>query len=238
MKLLHIIATPRERESHTLRVADAFLASMHAKYADLNVDVINLFNQDLPAVAGDNIESKYTLMVGQPIDKHHKESWKQIETLIERFLSADIYLISTPMWNFAIPYTLKYYIDCIIQPGYLFKYNERGQAIGLVQGKKMVCITTRGGDYSEHSPFHAYDFQEPYLRAVFGFVGITDVHFINAQPMDVTLKLREAAVTAAIEQARSLAANSEWNAVTTVVGTENPAELKPHSLIASEKPSA
>ena len=64
------------------------------------------------------------------------------------------------------------------------------------------------------------------------------MHFINAQPMDVTLKLREAAVTAAIEQARSLAANSEWNVGTTGVGTENPPELKPHSLSASEKPSA
>jgi FMN-dependent NADH-azoreductase len=104
------------------------------------------------------------------------------------------------MWNFAIPYALKYCIDAIIQPGYLFKYNEQGQAIGLVRGKKMVCI--------------------------------------NAQPMDVTLQLREAATTAAIEQARSLAANSEWNVVTTAAGMENPPELKPHSLLVSEKPSA
>ena len=230
MKLLHIIVTPREDESHTLRVADAFLASMHAKYADLSVEVINLFKQDLPAVAGDNIESKYTLMFGQPIDKRHQESWKQIETLIEHFLSVDIYLISTPMWNFGIPYALKYYIDAIVQPGYLFRYNEQGQAIGLVQGKKMVCITSRGGDYSEHSPFHAYDFQEPYLRAIFGFVGITDMHFINAQPMDVTLELRETATAAAIAEARSLVADSAWSVVTTVAGTENPPDLKPKSL--------
>ena len=230
MKLLHVVATPREGESNTLRVANAFLESLHAKYADLSVDVINVFNQDLPAVAGDNIDSKYTLMVGKPIDRNHKESWKHIETLIEHFLSADIYLISTPMWNFTIPFALKYYIDAVIQPGYLFKYNEQGRAIGLVRGKKMVCITTRGGDYSEHGPFHAYDFQEPYLRAVFGFVGITDMHFINAQPMDVTLELREAAIAAAIEKARSLVASSEWPAITTVAGTENPSALKPQSL--------
>jgi FMN-dependent NADH-azoreductase len=230
MKLLHIIATPREGESNTLRVANAFLESLHARYPDLSVDAINLFNQDLPAVAGDIIDSKYTLMIGQPIDKNHKESWKQVETLIERFLSADIYLISAPMWNFGIPYALKFYIDSIVQPGYLFKYNERGQAIGLVHGKKMVCVTTRGGDYSEHSPFHAYDFQDPYLRAVFGFVGITDMHFINAQPMDVSLALREAAIAAAIEETHSLVANSEWRAVPTVAGTENPPALKPQPL--------
>jgi FMN-dependent NADH-azoreductase len=233
MKLLHVIATPREHESNTMRVANALLESLHAKYVDLSVDTINLFTGDLPAVAGDNIETKYTLMARQPIDKRHKESWKKIELLIEHFLSADIYLISTPMWNFSIPYALKYYIDSIIQPGYLYKYNEQGQAVGLVHGKKLICVTSRGGDYSEKGPFHAYDFQEPYLRAIFGFVGITDMHFINAQPMDVTLQLREAAVAAAIEEARSLAANSEWRAITTVAGTENPPELKPHSLSAS-----
>jgi FMN-dependent NADH-azoreductase len=231
MKLLHVIATPRDGESNTLRVVNAFLESMHAKYADLSVDAINLFTQDLPAVAGENIDTKYTLMVGQPIDKHHKESWKQIEALIERFLSVDVYLISTPMWNFGIPYALKYYIDAVVQPGYLFKYNERGQAVGLVQGKKMVCITSRGGDYSESSPFRPYDFQEPYLRTIFGFVGITDMHFINAQPMDVSLALREAAIAAAIAEARSLVANTEWGALTTAAVTKNPAELKPQPLL-------
>ena len=230
MKLLHIIATPREHESNTLKVANAFLDSLRAKHTDLRVDVIDLFNQDLSAVAGDNIDSKYTLMAGQPIDKQHKEAWAQIEVLITHFLSADIYLISTPMWNFSIPYVLKYYIDSIVQPGYLYKYNEQGQPVPLTLGKKMVCITSRGGDYSEHSPFHAYDFQETYLRAIFGFVGITDMQFINAQPMDVTLELRQAAIASALEKARDLATNSEWQAVQTVAGTENPAELKPHRL--------
>ena len=230
MKLLHVIATPRERESNTMRVATAFLESLHAKVADLSVDTINLFTGDLPAVAGNNIETKYALMASQPMDKRHQESWREIELLIEHFLSADIYLISTPMWNFSIPYALKYYIDSIIQPGYVYKYNEQGQAVGLVHGKKMICVTTRGGDYSEKSPFHAYDFQEPYLRAIFGFVGITDMHFINAQPMDVTPELRQAAIAAAIQEARSLATNSEWKVIKPVAATENPAELKPKPL--------
>ncbi len=232
MKVLHIIATPRENDSNTLRVAAAFLESLQAKHTDLSVDVINLFNQDLPAVAGDNIESKYTLTVGQPIDKRHKESWQQIEVLIKHFLSVDIYLISTPMWNFSIPYVLKYYIDAIIQPGYLYKYNEQGQPVGLTLGKKMICITSRGGDYSEKSPLHAYDFQEPYLRAIFGFVGITDMQFINAQPMDITPELREAAIAGALTNARDLVANSDWNAINSVSGKENPPEpeLKPAAL--------
>jgi FMN-dependent NADH-azoreductase len=213
-----------------MRTALAFLESMHAKYADLSVDTLNLFSADLPAVAGDNIETKYTLMLGQPIGKRHKESWGQIERLIKHFLASDIYLISTPMWNFSIPYTLKYYIDSIVQPGYLFKYNEQGQPVGLVHGKTMVCVTSRGGDYSEGGPLHAYDFQESYLRAIFGFVGITDMHFINAQPMDVTPQLRATAVAAAMEEARNLATNYDWGAVKAVADDEHPAGLKPKPL--------
>lgn len=224
MKLLHIVATPREDESNTLRISTAFLECLHLTDADLQVDTINLFNRDLPAVAGDNIEAKYTLLVGQPIDKQHKESWERIERLIENFLAADIYLISTPMWNFSIPYVLKYYIDCIVQPRYTYKYNEQGQPVGLVHNKKMLCITTRGGDYSETSPFHAYDFQEPYLRAIFSFVGITDMHFINAQPMDITPELREQAYAVAIEEAQSL--SSRFYSISTVAAAPLPEQLK------------
>ena len=230
MKLLHIVATPREHESNTLRISNSFLEGLHAKHAELSVEVLDLFNQDLPAVAGDNIETKYSLMVGSPIDQRHEDSWKHIESLIDHFVSADVYLISSPMWNFSIPYALKYYIDAIVQPGFLFTYNENGQAVGLVQGKKMVCITTRGGDYSEGSPFHAYDFQESYLRSIFGFVGITDIQFINAQPMDVTPELREAAISKAIEEAKTLAATADWTFDNDVIGMENPQALKPQRI--------
>lgn len=232
MKLLHIIATPRDQASSTLRVSNVFMQSLQDKYPGMAVDVVDLFNQDLPAIAGDNIESKYTLVMGQPIDKRHQASWKQIELLIQHFLSADVYLISTPMWNFSIPYTLKYYIDSIVQPGYVYRYNEQGQPIPLVHGKKMVCITSRGGDYSESSPFHPYDFQEPYLRAIFGYIGITDMHFINAQPMDITPALREIAIASAIQAAKGLVSSFDWGIQENAPVVGNPLELKPRPLSA------
>ncbi len=206
MKLLHVIATPRGEESGTLRVSRAFLASLQGQDSDLAVDVVDLYGCDLPAVAGDNIKAKYTLMVGRPIDKNHVESWRRIEALIAHFLSADVYLITAPMWNLSVPYALKYYIDCLVQPGYLFRYDETGQVVPLVHGKKMICVTSRGGDYSAASPMRAFDFQEPYLRAIFGLTGITDIEFINAEPMDVTAELREGAISAAVATAGKLAA--------------------------------
>jgi FMN-dependent NADH-azoreductase len=206
VKLLHVIATPRGGQSGTLRVSGAFLESLQGQVGDLAVDVVDLYQGDLPALAGDNVEAKYTLMVGQPIDRDHVESWDRIEAVIARFLAADVYLITTPMWNLSIPYALKYYIDCLVQPGYLFRYDEAGHVVPLVHGKKMICVTSRGGDYSPASPMRAYDFQEPYLRAIFGLTGITDIDFINAEPMDVTADLRELAISAAVAAAEKLAA--------------------------------
>ncbi len=205
MKVLHVIATPRRDSSNTLQVTEEFLTALGRHCPGLDVEVIDLFNEDLPALAGDNIETKYTLSHGQPIDRGHAESWSQIERLIARFLAADVYLISTPMWNLTIPYALKYYIDCIIQPGYLFRYNEMGYPVPLVLGRRMVCVTARGSDYSAGGPMHALDFQEPYLRSIFGFVGITDVEFIRAQPTDIP-GLREPAIAAALLDARRVAA--------------------------------
>jgi FMN-dependent NADH-azoreductase len=209
MKVLHIVATPRGEKSNTLQVSTAFLDSLSARRADVDIEVVDLFHHDLPALAGDNIEAKYTLMAGQPIDRKHEESWHQIEKLIADFLSADVYVLSVPMWNFGIPYVLKYYIDCIVQPGYVFRFNEGGMVVPMVTGKSMVCVTARGGDYSPGSPLNPYDFQQPYLRAIFGFIGIADIHFINLQPTDVTTR-RETARASALAQAHALAAS--WSA--------------------------
>jgi FMN-dependent NADH-azoreductase len=151
-------------------------------------------------------------MTGQELDAPAKESWSHIEKTIQQFLAADIYVLTVPMWNFGVPYALKYYIDCLIQPGYVFRYTEEGQPVPLVLGKRMVCVTSRGGDYSIGGPMHALDFQEPYLRAIFGFIGITDLQFISAQPMDVTAALRESAVAAAMTQARQLASGMAGSA--------------------------
>ena len=95
---------------------------------------LDLYSADLPAIAGANIKSKYALMTGQPLDEEALGSWQEIEKTIEDFLDADLYLVTVPMWNFGIPYALKYYIDAIVQPGYLFRYDEQGRPDGYLSG--------------------------------------------------------------------------------------------------------
>ena len=230
MRLLHIVATPRSHESNTIRVSNALIEELYLKYEDLTVRVLDLFKADLPAVAGENIESKYKLMTGQELDDHHKSSWDAIETNITRFLDSDIYLLTVPMWNFGIPYALKYYIDAIVQPGYLFRYNDRGIPEGLVTGKKMIIVTSSGGDYSPNGHLHSLDFVEPYLRTIFNFVGITDIHFINAQPMDISPGVRRAALLKAISEARAFVISNHWDSHEVIEPVEFPEGVKPAPL--------
>lgn len=200
-KLLHIIATPRGGDSRTLKITREFLEAFSKKNPECEIDELNVAAVNLPSLTVEMIYGKYALLGGKELTEKLKDAWNPIERLIERFLSSDGYLISTPMWNFGIPYPLKQYIDLIVQPKYLFHYTDKGVE-GLLKNRKMAVITSRGGDYGTESPFHAYDFQEPYLRAIFGFVGITDITFINAQPMDAmgpdvqSKKLEEARVSA------------------------------------------
>jgi FMN-dependent NADH-azoreductase len=105
------------------------------------------------------------------------------DTLIEEFLAADRYVVGVPMYNFNIPSTLKAYIDQIVRAGKTFAVGPTGSE-GLVKDKKALFITTSGGAYPPGTELGELDFQEPYLRAIFKFIGVTDVRFVKAEGMN------------------------------------------------------
>jgi FMN-dependent NADH-azoreductase len=209
MKLLHILASPRGGGSTTQLIADALLGELAASDTSLTVDTLDLFDHDLPAFTGPCIEAKYTLLRGGAIHEEHRDAWARIEDEIARFTSADTIVVSAPMWNFGIPYPLKHYIDCIVQPGYLFRFDEGGMPVPLVHGKRMVVVTSSGSDYSSSSPLHSIDFHEQYLRAIFAFVGIDDVTFVHGHSMDVPHR-RDAGLVDALDEARTVARDGRW----------------------------
>jgi FMN-dependent NADH-azoreductase len=208
-RLLHVIATPRGLASNTGRVTSCLLEALRDDEDGLEIDTLDLFRADLPSVAGKNIETKYRVMTGQAPDEDGRESWSQIEKTIDQFLAADVYLLTVPMWNLGIPYVLKYYIDAIVQPGYLFRYTPEGFVEPLVNGKKMIVVLSSGSEYATE-PMRSFDFAEPYLRAIFGFVGITDVTVFRAGGMDVSPAYRKAGQRAAIDEARAFVRSGAW----------------------------
>lgn len=188
-RLLHIIASPRGEDSRTLQISEVFLEAFLQKFSDWVVDELNLGKEALPSLTMKSVSGKYVLLQGKEIFGSLRETWAEIIQHIERFKTADLFLISTPMWNFSIPYMLKQYIDLIVQPRYLFHYRDDGTVEGLVKNKKMIVISSRGGQYGgEMKPF---DYQDPYLRLIFGFIGFTDIEFFHAEPMDMGKKLQK-----------------------------------------------
>ena len=105
------------------------------------------------------------------------------DQLVEEFLSADRYVFGVPMYNFNIPSTFKAYIDQIVRAGKTYAVGPNGYE-GLVKNKKALFITSSGGAYPPGTPMAAYNFQEPYLRVIFGFIGLTDLQFIPVDSLN------------------------------------------------------
>lgn len=102
------------------------------------------------------------------------------EKLVSQFLASDVVVIGTPFYNFSIPTQLKAWIDRLGQVGRTFKYTEKGP-VGLAGGKTVIVALSRGGIYSTSEGGQAMEHQESYLKAVFGFFGITDVRVVRAE---------------------------------------------------------
>jgi len=101
------------------------------------------------------------------------------DQLVEELKAADTLVIGAPMYNFGIPSTLKTWFDYVLRAGVTFSYTEAGPK-GLLTGKRAIVVLTRGGLYSE-GPAQAMDSQEPHLRTMLGFIGISDVTFVRAE---------------------------------------------------------
>ncbi|RQR22989.1 FMN-dependent NADH-azoreductase [Burkholderia sp. Bp9142] len=117
------------------------------------------------------------------------------DQLIAELQAADIIVIGAPMYNFSIPTGLRAWFDYVLRPGVTFSYSEAGPK-GLVTGKSIIVIESRGGLYSE-GPAQVMDFQEPYLRTLLGYIGLTDVTFIHAEKIGFGPDAREAALVSA-----------------------------------------
>ena len=117
------------------------------------------------------------------------------DELIAELKAADTVLIGAPMYNFSIPTGLRSWFDYVLRAGETFSYSEAGPK-GLLSGKKVIVVESRGGLYSE-GPTKAIDFQEPYLRQLLAFIGLTDVRFIHAEKLGFGPDARAAAMSTA-----------------------------------------
>lgn len=179
-KVLHIVASPRV-ESYSTRVADAFLRTYRQACPQDTVETLDLFKAEIPPFTAPQAKAKYAVMAGQAPTSEAETAWQGIIKVVEHFKRFDKYVLSSPMWNFNIPYRLKQYIDVIVQPGLSFTYSPDKGYVGLITGKPLMLVLARGGNYGPGNPCDTYDFQETYLRGIFGFIGFTSIRSVYVQ---------------------------------------------------------
>jgi len=132
---------------------------------------------------------------GTPSTLAEQRARQLSDELIAELRAADTIVIGAPMYNFGVTTSLRAWFDHVLRAGETFSYSEAGPK-GLLGGKRVIVIESRGGLYSE-GPAMAVDFQEPYLRHLFGFIGISDVTFVRAEKIGYGPDARAAALASA-----------------------------------------
>jgi FMN-dependent NADH-azoreductase len=141
----------------------------------------------------------------EPQDADAQQNAARNAKILEDFIAADVIVVGAPMYNFSLPSQLKAWLDGLAVAGKTFRYAENGPE-GLMKGKTVIVASSRGGFYSEGHPTASLDHQESYRKNFFGFVGITDVAFIRAEGLGISLDARKAALEAATVEIEKLAA--------------------------------
>jgi FMN-dependent NADH-azoreductase len=178
MKVLHIDSSALGNGSVSRELTKAIVAQVTAGHPGAQVDYLDVDTNPIGH------------LTGQALAKTDAADAALGEQLIEQYLAADVVVIGAPMYNFGIPSTLKAWIDRIAVAGRTFKYTEAGP-VGLSGDKKVIVASGRGGIYGDNS---AADFQEDYLKQLFGFLGVKDVRIVRAEGIAYSAQHREDAL--------------------------------------------
>lgn len=196
--LLHLDASPRAERSLSRQLSREFVDGWQQLHPSDSVTYRDLGQTPPPPMTEAWVIGAYA-----PPSDHTAEAktaMQHSDALIDEFLSADRYVFGVPMHNFSVPSAFKAYVDQIVRIGRTFTADWKG----LVADKKMLVITARGGNYSPGSPAAPFDHQQPWIRTIFGFIGITDIRFIHAQGLNMGSDARTAGLKLAKEQIAEL----------------------------------
>ena len=190
MKLLHIDSSILGDAGASRRLTAAIVARFRAETPALEVIHRDLVANPLPHLVQSTMPREHPFSsapAGTP----------DAEELVD-FLAADIVVVGAPMYNFTIPSQLKAWIDRIVVPRRTFAYGPEG-VIGLAAGKRVVFAMSRGGAFGAGTPFAPFEHAESYLRAMFGFLGVTSPEVIIAEGLMMGPELSEPAMNGALQ---------------------------------------
>ncbi len=195
MKLLRIDSSAR-RNSVSRQLTEKFVEAWKQGNPTGEVMVRDLSTTVLPLITDEWMLAAYSDQAR--LTPAQRETLAVSDNLIDELLAADTIVMGAPMYNLTVSAPLKAWIDQIVRAGRTVLWGANG-AQGVLKGKKVFVLTSRGGSFRPGTPTAQYDHQEPYLRHILGFVGLTDVTFIHAENQKPG-ELAEPARRAAFEQ--------------------------------------
>jgi len=178
MNILQINASARREGANSTRVANSIVAHLQAENPSAALTLRDLSSDPHPPLDEATLGALFT-----PAEKRTAEQSARVErddALIAELQAADVLVLGVPMYNFGVPVQLKNWIDAIARNGVTFRYTESGPK-GLLTGKKVYLALARGGRYRGTEA----DSQVPYLKTVLGFLGMSELHFIYAEGLNM-----------------------------------------------------
>lgn len=166
--ILRIDASARRTGSVSRELTDSIIARLGAA---------NVVTRDLAtplALVDESWVGANFTPAGDRTDEQ-KNALATSDMLVDELRAADTLVIGLPVYNFAVPAAFKAWIDQIVRAGETFRYTETGP-VGLLTGKRAIVVLASGGVTLGSD----WDYASGYVRHVLGFIGITDVTFIDA----------------------------------------------------------
>ena len=188
MKLLHVDAGITGQGSVSRQLSSAIVETLVRDNPGLEV-----VRRDLDADPISHLNSGNVGGLGKDADA----------VVLREFLEADVVVLGAPMYNLGIPSQLKAWFDRVLVAGHTFRYTPEGP-VGLAGGKTVIIASARGGIYAPGTAQAGADFHEPYLRTLFGFIGIDDVTIIRAEGVAISPEHRQQALETAFSAAGKL----------------------------------
>jgi FMN-dependent NADH-azoreductase len=201
MKLLRIDSSILSRASVSRQISGAIVSAIVAASTEGQIAVKK---RDLASLNLSHINGAYLAALTAPEPPVKFEDDVELgQTLLKEFMDAEIVVIGSPMYNFTVSSQLKAWLDRIVIANKTFRYTSTGP-VGLAGGKRIIAALARGGHYAPGAVSAPLDFQKPYLQAIFGFMGIDDVTFVEIDGLTISPESKANAIQGALEQVRAL----------------------------------
>lgn len=204
--VLFVHANPKPRnQSHTLRLADAFIEAYLKNNPSDEIVELDLYHSEIPIIDERVLRIWHKFSKKIELDNDEIRLNRRMNEIFDQFAGAEKIILAAPMWNHSFPSVVKAYVDNVVVMGKSFKYSEKGP-VGLLKDRPLLFVQSRGGVYSS-GPMQAFEDAESYLRNIFSFVGIQNFQVLLCEGVNSNPNGAESIFQNAVKRAQEIANN-------------------------------